>query len=193
MCKWKWKVHNYILVLMVLPSCAVLLNPNTKMRNACLCLEKSTYSSLSKTLHRVFFFFFAFSAPCATVVSVIFLGGGGDFQPTAHFAMCVSCLTWGTCSISRRKICWLRETEFKRWYSTKSLRELNFTTHRKYFPAPSRRTLKCWTSFPNLEKVTEGTISDNFWQKYLDALKAVQITHTNHHLSNRDVWQPCKY
>lgn len=33
-----------------------LLNPNTKMLNACLCLEKSTYSSLSKTLHRVFFF-----------------------------------------------------------------------------------------------------------------------------------------
>lgn len=50
---------------MVLPSCAVLLNPNTKMLNACLCLEKSTYSSLSKTLHRVFFF------------SVFFFLGGG--------------------------------------------------------------------------------------------------------------------
>lgn len=187
MCKWKWKVHNYILVLMVLPSCAVLLNPNTKMLNACLCLEKNLRTVVCQR-HCTACFFLAFS---------FFWGVGGreekDFQPTAHFAMCVSCLTWGTCSISRRKICWLRETEFKRWYSTKSLRELNFTTHRKYFPAPSRRTLKCWTSFPNLEKVTEGTVSDNFWQKYLDALKAVQITHTNHHLSNRDVWQPCKY
>lgn len=35
------------------------------MLNACLCLEKSTYSSLSKTLHRVFFF------------SVFFFLGGG--------------------------------------------------------------------------------------------------------------------
>lgn len=24
-------------------------------------------------------------------------------------------LTWGTCSMSRRKICWLRETEVERW------------------------------------------------------------------------------
>lgn len=35
------------------------------MLNACLCLEKSTYSSLSKTLHRVAFF------------SVFFFLGGG--------------------------------------------------------------------------------------------------------------------
>lgn len=95
--------------------------------------------------------------------------GGGEKQPNetqqkAHslFPLCVSVLTWGTCSISRRKICWLRDTEFKRWYSTKSLRELNFTTHRKYFPAPSRRTLKCWTSFPNLENVTWRLVS-NIW------------------------------
>lgn len=47
------------------------------MLNAFLCLEKSTHSSLSKTLHRVFFL--AFSAPCATVVvSVFFFGGGGE-------------------------------------------------------------------------------------------------------------------
>lgn len=66
-------------------------------------------------------------------------------------------VTCVTCSISRRKICWLRETEVVRWYSTSSLRELNFTTQRKYFPAPSRRTLKCWTSFPYLYKVRTET------------------------------------
>lgn len=43
------------------------------MLNACLCQEKSTYSSLSKILHRMFFL--VFSAPYATVVSV-FWGGG---------------------------------------------------------------------------------------------------------------------
>jgi hypothetical protein len=31
------------------------------------------------------------------------------------------------------------------WYLTSSLRELNLTTHRKYLPAPSLKTLKCWT------------------------------------------------
>lgn len=70
---------------MVLPSCAVLLNPNTKMLNACLCLEISTYSSLSKTLHRGFFL--AFSAPCATVVSVFFsffFVGGGEKKKTSN-------------------------------------------------------------------------------------------------------------
>lgn len=72
---------------MVLPSCAVLLNPNTKMLNACLCLEKSTYNSLSKTPHRVFFL--AFSASCATVVSVFFfLGGGGKTSNPQLISLC---------------------------------------------------------------------------------------------------------
>ena len=39
-------------------------------------------------------------------------------------------------------------TEDDLWYVMSSLRELNLTTQRKYFPASSRSTLKCWMFSP---------------------------------------------
>lgn len=45
-----------------------------------------------------------------------------------------------------------RETEAVRWYSTSSLRELNFTTHKKNLPCASRNTLKCCTPSEHLKK-----------------------------------------
>ena len=44
-----------------------------------------------------------------------------------------------------------RLTDAVRWYFTRSFRESNLTTHKKYFPALSRNTLKCWTWSPNLK------------------------------------------
>lgn len=43
-------------------------------------------------------------------------------------------------------------TDAALWYSTSWLSELNLTTQRKYLPAPSLRTLKCWTWLLNLQR-----------------------------------------
>lgn len=43
-----------------------------------------------------------------------------------------------------------RETDAVRWYSTNSLRLLNFTTHKKNFPCASLKTLKCCTPSEHL-------------------------------------------
>ena len=56
--------------------------------------------------------------------------------------------------MSLRQIVWVRLTDDVRWYFTSSFKELNLTTHRKYFPAPSRNTLKCWTLSSNLRMYT---------------------------------------
>lgn len=45
-----------------------------------------------------------------------------------------------------------RDTLAVRWYSTNSLSELNFTTHRKNLPCASRNTLKCCTPSEHLKK-----------------------------------------
>lgn len=45
-----------------------------------------------------------------------------------------------------------RLTDDIRWYSISSFIELNLTTHRKYLPAPSLNTLKCWIFSWNLEE-----------------------------------------
>lgn len=47
-----------------------------------------------------------------------------------------------------------RLTDAVRWYLTSWFSESNFTTHRKYFPAPSRNTLKCCTWSPNLQEMS---------------------------------------
>ena len=61
-----------------------------------------------------------------------------------------SSLLWS--AMSFKKIVCERLTEEARWYSTSWFKELNFTTHKKYFPAPSRKILKCCTLPPNLQK-----------------------------------------
>lgn len=52
------------------------------------------------------------------------------------------------------------------WYLTRSFRESNLTTQRKYFPAPSRNTLKCWTWSANLyiKFHTTQLVNNQFWQ-----------------------------
>lgn len=53
--------------------------------------------------------------------------------------------------ISRNLTSCDRDTLAVRWYSTSSLRELNFTTQRKNLLWASRRTLKCWTPSGHLQ------------------------------------------
>lgn len=65
-----------------------------------------------------------------------------------------------TCSGGRRKIFSLRETELVQWYITSEFRELNFCNQRKYFPAPSRNTLKCWTPVLTLRWTRMTEMSD---------------------------------
>ena len=43
-----------------------------------------------------------------------------------------------------------RLTDAVLWYFTSSFSESNFTTHKKYFPEPSLKTLKCWIWSANL-------------------------------------------
>ena len=62
-----------------------------------------------------------------------------------------STLLWS--AMSFKKIVCERLTEEARWYSTSWFKELNFTTHKKYFPAPSRKILKCCTLPPNLQNM----------------------------------------
>ena len=61
-----------------------------------------------------------------------------------------------TLTMSCRYIVCDRLTDCVLWYLTRSFKESNFTTHKKYFPAPSRNTLKCWTWLPNLWSGNKG-------------------------------------
>lgn len=69
-----------------------------------------------------------------------------------------------TCSGRRRKMSSLRDTDAVWWYITRELMELNFTSQRKYFPAPSRNTLKCWTPLLVL-RWTKMTEMSDLWNK----------------------------
>ena len=61
--------------------------------------------------------------------------------------------TLSSSTTSLRNIFCPRLTEDFRWYSIISFSELNLTSHRKYLPAPSLNTLKCWTESPYLQIV----------------------------------------
>lgn len=92
---------------------------------------------------------------------------GCNFEPCQRFSVSytgieqreiklkiTSCtLLWS--AMSFKKIVCERLTEEERWYSTSWFKELNFTTHKKYFPAPSRKILKCCTLPPNLQNFEE--------------------------------------